>query len=417
MYGLSIGIAQVGTTLPPAVFALLSGLNAATVGIIALAAVQLSEKTITDKLSRLLVFFAGVAGMLYTALWYFPTLMVVAGFATFVWDYKFLQRGIGFLRRKGLLPRRRVTEPVEDAEAIPAAAVESQDATYNTGRSSHDGRTTPSIRRIGGAVSIPLSGPLNDPSSSVMEAETPSDEDQRIIPPRIQPQAISWKTGVYILAGFVLSFILVMVLRGTLSFPPLGFRLFANLYLAGTIIFGGGPVVIPLLREYVVAESWVSPRDFLLGLAIIQSFPGPNFNFAVYLGSLALSNSLAAPSAATGFLGGLIGFLAIFAPGIVIVTGFMGLWRVLRTKRWMTSFLRGVNAAAVGLVYTAVWKLWGIGYVDAANSTGSSLGINAWWVAVTACSFVGSRWFGVPAPAAIIGGGVLGLLRFAVVGA
>ncbi len=62
------------------------------------------------------------------------------------------------------------------------------------------------------------------------------------------------------------------------------------MYLAGTIIFGGGPVVIPLLREYVVAEAGMSPRDFLIGLALIQGFPGPNFNFAVYLGALTASN-------------------------------------------------------------------------------------------------------------------------------
>jgi chromate transport protein ChrA len=49
------------------------------------------------------------------------------------------------------------------------------------------------------------------------------------------------------------------------------------MYLAGTIIFGGGPVVIPLLRSYVVDPGWVCSRDFLLGLAIIQAFPGPNF--------------------------------------------------------------------------------------------------------------------------------------------
>lgn len=60
------------------------------------------------------------------------------------------------------------------------------------------------------------------------------------------------------------------------------------MYLAGTIIFGGRPVVIPLLREYVVEPGWVSTRDFLIGLAIIQAFPGPNFNFAVYLGALAI---------------------------------------------------------------------------------------------------------------------------------
>lgn len=58
------------------------------------------------------------------------------------------------------------------------------------------------------------------------------------------------------------------------------------MYLAGTVIFGGGPVVIPMLRSYVVDPGWVSSRDFLIGLAIIQAFPGPNFNFAVFLNAL-----------------------------------------------------------------------------------------------------------------------------------
>jgi chromate transport protein ChrA len=192
--------------------------------------------------------------------------------------------------------------------------------------------------------------------------------------------------------------------------PPRGFSLFANLYLAGTIIFGGGPVVIPLLREYIVAEGWVSSRNFLLGLAIIQSFPGPNFNFAVYLGSLAVVNS-SLPS----FAGALIAFLGIFAPGMIIVLGTMGFWKALRSKRWLMSLLRGVNAAAVGLVYTAVYRLWQIGHVDGSHESGSALGADPWWVAITATSFVGGRWFGLNAPSAILLGGAMGVIWYAVV--
>lgn len=70
------------------------------------------------------------------------------------------------------------------------------------------------------------------------------------------------------------SFAAVLAIRGLLADLPLSFSLFANMYLAGTIIFGGGPVVIPLLRSYVVDPGWVSSRDFLLGLAIIQAMPG-----------------------------------------------------------------------------------------------------------------------------------------------
>jgi chromate transport protein ChrA len=100
------------------------------------------------------------------------------------------------------------------------------------------------------------------------------------------------------------------------------------MYLAGTIIFGGGPVVIPLLREYVVAEDWVSPRGFLVGLAIQQSFPGPNFNFAVYLGALIEINgrhNLAA--------GVVLGYIGIFAPGLITVHGTMGIWSAIRGLR------------------------------------------------------------------------------------
>jgi chromate transport protein ChrA len=201
-----------------------------------------------------------------------------------------------------------------------------------------------------------------------------------------------------------------MVIRGRLEDPPRGVSLFANLYLAGTIIFGGGPVVIPLLREYIVAEGWVSPRDFLLGLAIIQSFPGPNFNFAVYLGSLATAGT-SLPS----FLGAQIGFIGIFTPGILILIGIMGLWTVLRTHRWLLSLLRGVNAGAVGLVFTAVYKLWQIGYVDADNQGGSPLGRDPWWVTITATSFVGGAWFGLSAPFAILLGGVMGMAWYGVV--
>jgi hypothetical protein len=86
MYALAIGISHVSNTLPLPVYALLSGLNAGTVGVIAFAAVQLATKAITDPLSRLIVVFSACAGMCYNALWYFPVLMVVGGISTVVWD-------------------------------------------------------------------------------------------------------------------------------------------------------------------------------------------------------------------------------------------------------------------------------------------------------------------------------------------
>jgi chromate transport protein ChrA len=107
--------------------------------------------------------------------------------------------------------------------------------------------------------------------------------------------------------------------------------------------------------------------------------------------------------------------LGIFTPGIIIVIGVMGLWKILRSRRWLLSFLRGVNAGAVGLVFTAVYKLWQIGFVDADNQSGSPLGRDPWWVAITATSFVGGAWLGLRAPFAILLGGVMGVAWYAVV--
>lgn len=174
--------------------------------------------------------------------------------------------------------------------------------------------------------------------------------------------------------------------------------------------------------RYIVAEGWVSPRDFLLGLAIIQALPGPNFNckmvtfsvhadpiVAVYLGALAAKGT-SLPLAA----GAVIGFLGIFSPGLILYIGTMGLWTKLRGHRWLRSCLRGVNASAVGLVYTAVFRLWQIGYIDGKNQKGISLETDPWWVVVTATSFVGGMWFNVEPPVAILLGGVMGLIWYGV---
>ena len=114
----------------------------------------------------------------------------------------------------------------------------------------------------------------------------------------------------------------------------------------------------------------------------------------------------------------------------------MGLWRIVGQKRWFLATLRGVNAAAVGLVFTAVWKLWEMGRLTpekystangGANGGGgggggnsssggsASLGSDAWLVLITASAYVGGAWFGVSPPVAILLGGALGVGRWGVV--
>ena len=114
-------------------------------------------------------------------------------------------------------------------------------------------------------------------------------------------------------------------------------------------------------------------------------------------------------------LGAFLGFLGIFLPGLILVHGTLGLWQSLRSRRWVKSMFRGVNAGAVGLIYTAVYRLWQIGYVDVNFTSGTSLGNDPWWLVVTALSYCGGYWFNLKPPLAIVLGAVLGLIRYGVI--
>ncbi|KAK0742244.1 chromate transporter-domain-containing protein [Apiosordaria backusii] len=397
MFGLSIGVSNIDENLPRMVYALLSGLNSATVGVIALAAVELSQKAITDNLTRIIVFVTAAAGMLYNALWYFPVLMLVSGVATLVNDYRWIHRPIKAVIKR--FKRKRTAHPEAGAQ------------TTATARSSHELRSTHPQTQPEPSSELPVSE--DEANKNNRSSGSTAENEPRIVPQELRFN-MSWKTGTVIIVSFFLSFIVAMVLRSVLPAPgpPILYRLFSNMYLAGTIIFGGGPVVIPLLREYVVAEGWVSARDFLIGLALIQAFPGPNFNIAVFLGSLTAINA-----GHSSVAGALIAWIAIFSPGLILVHGTMGLWSAARNRRWVKSVLRGINAGAVGLIYTAVYRIFMVGYIDQGFQAGRSLGDDPWWVVITATSYVGGRYFKLNAPSAIVLGGLMGLIRYGVVNA
>lgn len=386
MYGLSLGIQKVDQYLPGPVYALLSGLNASTVGIVALAAVQLARKSITDPLTRILVLFGGCAGLCYNALWYFPIIIIAGGVSTLTWDH-FLKFKIRRLIRRFKSPAQ-INEPARGDEENEGVPMETSSSQLNG----------PSRRAAN-----------NSPLEQEQDATTPA-------PPlsaNSEGYKIPVKVGLAIIVGFFGVFTTMMVVRGLVPTIPLEFRIFTNMFLAGTIIFGGGPVVVPLLREYVVEPGWVTPRDFLIGLAIIQAFPGPNFNFAVYLCALALqSTTTNTPT----IVGALLGFIGIFFPGIVLVIGFHSIWRALRANRFVASILRGINATAVGLVFTAVHRLWEIGFLTPDDVRGKSLGTNPWWVVIAATTYTAVDSFSVPTPVAIVVGGAMGLAWYGAIG-
>jgi len=128
--------------------------------------------------------------------------------------------------------------------------------------------------------------------------------------------------------------------------------LFDAFYRSGALVFGGGHVVLPLLREAFVAPGWVSDDAFLAGYGAAQAVPGPLFTFSAYLGFVMQPEPNGLPGAG-------LALIAIFLPGILMTAGSLPFWDLLRTRASFQSAIRGVNAAVVGLLlaafYNPVW--------------------------------------------------------------
>ena len=123
---------------------------------------------------------------------------------------------------------------------------------------------------------------------------------------------------------------------------------FDGFYRTGSLVFGGGHVVLPLLRNEVVLSGWVDDSVFLAGYGAAQAVPGPLFTFAAYLGSVLSVTP-------NGILGGLLCLIAIFLPAFLLVIGALPFWDALRQKTHVQSALRGVSAAVVGLLLAALY--------------------------------------------------------------
>ncbi|WP_044528979.1 chromate efflux transporter, partial [Herbaspirillum sp. B65] len=120
-------------------------------------------------------------------------------------------------------------------------------------------------------------------------------------------------------------------------------------YRVGSLVFGGGHVVLPLLQAELVPTGWVDKDVFLAGYGAAQAVPGPLFTLAAYLG-------VVMSSWPNGVAGGVLCLLAIFAPSFLLVTGLLPFWDEVRRQRAMQAALAGVNAAVVGLLLAALYR-------------------------------------------------------------
>jgi chromate transporter len=121
-----------------------------------------------------------------------------------------------------------------------------------------------------------------------------------------------------------------------------------SFYRTGSLVFGGGHVVLPLLQAEVVQPGWVTTDQFLAGYGVAQALPGPLFTFSAYLG--AMMNVMPIP-----WLGGLFTLGAIFLSSFLLLVGALPFWDSLRAMAGFRKALMGINAAVVGLLLSAFY--------------------------------------------------------------
>jgi chromate transporter len=194
------------------------------------------------------------------------------------------------------------------------------------------------------------------------------------------------------IAAIILFFVILIGLPlVAAAMPNHALQLFDAFYRAGSLVFGGGHVVLPLLQAAVVPPGWVSNDAFLAGYGAAQAVPGPLFTFSAYLGTVM------GPSP-NGWQGAMLCVVAMFMPAFLLVIGPMPFWDELRRRPSAQSALRGVNAAVVGLLLAALYRpVWTSGITNAGDF---ALGIAAFvlllmwqtppWLVVAFCAAGGA---------------------------
>ena len=143
--------------------------------------------------------------------------------------------------------------------------------------------------------------------------------------------------------------------------PGQALAVFDSFYRAGSLVFGGGHVVLPLLQAEVVPPGWVTNEEFIAGYGAAQAVPGPLFTFSAYLGAV-----MHQPP--NGWIGGAWALVAVFLPSFLLIVGALPFWELLRFRAGFQAALRGINAAVVGLLlaalYDPVWSSAIKGHAD-----------------------------------------------------
>lgn len=200
---------------------------------------------------------------------------------------------------------------------------------------------------------------------------------------------IDWSNFILFLGTLLFA----AALGGATRYLPI--RLFENFYRNGSLIFGGGQVLIPLMyTEFVEFKHYLTSEEFLSGFALAQVIPGPTFIFCTYIGTLAMRDY--------GFwgqiLGSVVATVGIFLPGTFLIFFIIRFWEELKKYRIIKASLEGINAVSSGMVCAAAILLY-----HPIESSALNLGI-------VVATFSLLLWTKIPPYALIFTGLVAGLL-------
>lgn len=204
------------------------------------------------------------------------------------------------------------------------------------------------------------------------------------------PLKIQW-ANFYLWGGVL---ILAATLGAVTQYQPV--KLFENFYRNGSLIFGGGQVLVPYLyTEFVDFKHYLTSEEFLTGYAISQGIPGPTFSISSYVGALSMREF----GTAGFFIGGIIAAAGIFLPGIFLIFFVIRFWDELKKYRPVRAALEGINAVSCGMLIAAAYLLF------------EPLEANALNIIFILATYALLQFTKISSPIIIAGGVILGIIH------
>lgn len=236
---------------------------------------------------------------------------------------------------------------------------------------------------------------------------------KRIPQKGVRSKKIKWGNMLIFIALFIIAGYLSEAARKNEWKHRSAYNLFENFYRFGSLVFGGGDVLIPLMYEQYVSRSEnpqvikKNPRilkadkaDFLTGSGIVRAIPGPVFSICAYTGGLVMRSR--GPN--MQLLGCIIGAVAIFLPSILLVLFFFPVWQNLQKYAIIYRSLEGINAAITGIMTGATFYLMKDISIDIMQGRALNI-LNVAVIAITLFLLLKTR---IPSPVIVIGCILLG---------